>query len=466
MFFINHNNPDHVAVNSLTNVVFDNVNDEAMAQFDDPNPDWAIIKDCGLFPCTAPDNAIVKLNNATATGTNMPQVTGISSGVDFQIIANNAEAADNMSNCTLVSYWNAYKCFNTNLGQLMFESLDADRKDRMFSPIYYLGEGNSFNNTLNTFMDHCWDGHYTCQERLSRFPGMLELNKNYEIYFTGTQPANTRYTIEGASSPTDYLQIKIDFSKSIVYNVYANDVLISPYTYNRTERIVPAIRKAFCGENRFEESTFTYEFYLVRNCTVKLEAQDHLYGVVRLQMSLNDFFEDDFTNKLSFALGITTDKIKIVGAKEGSTVVSFYLTSDASDSTSKQNHLRELADLLASKHAQGTLDLGAPILDLVTEIVSSSGDTVTSDTGTYKKKEIDTIIYVLLAISGLALLLGITFGIYKTFKTVKSYKQIVNIDDTRYEKGNPKVSYNDQIYNSNMNSDPASLPEEFKSGNF
>lgn len=44
---------------------------------------------------------------------------------------------------------------------IVFENLDDDKMDRTFSPINILNEDIGFNNTLNSMMDHVWDGFYT-----------------------------------------------------------------------------------------------------------------------------------------------------------------------------------------------------------------------------------------------------------------------------------------------------------------
>ena len=44
---------------------------------------------------------------------------------------------------------------------LTFESLDDDRMDRSIQPIFIISEELGFNNTLNSMMDHVWDGFYT-----------------------------------------------------------------------------------------------------------------------------------------------------------------------------------------------------------------------------------------------------------------------------------------------------------------
>lgn len=63
---------------------------------------------------------------------------------------------------------------------LLFESLDGDKEDRMVSPIYLTlsdVSDKAYKNLLNSFMDHEWDGFYTGQHRLSRFPGVVKSGK-------------------------------------------------------------------------------------------------------------------------------------------------------------------------------------------------------------------------------------------------------------------------------------------------
>jgi hypothetical protein len=57
---------------------------------------------------------------------------------------------------------------------MIFESEDTDKWDRSMQPIYMKKEGTDMNNKLNSFMDHMWDGFYTGQVRLSRFPTLME----------------------------------------------------------------------------------------------------------------------------------------------------------------------------------------------------------------------------------------------------------------------------------------------------
>lgn len=86
-------------------------------------------------------------------------------------------------------------CKNKNIGQLNFESLDGDTMDRTISPIYITNEEHKFNNTLNSYMDHVWDGFYTGQKRFSRFNALVQTDWDYTVTTTGTQPGKMRYIL-------------------------------------------------------------------------------------------------------------------------------------------------------------------------------------------------------------------------------------------------------------------------------
>jgi hypothetical protein len=71
---------------------------------------------------------------------------------------------------------------------LLFESVDDDFKKRTFSPMIISNDKIRFNNTLNEFMDHTWDGFYTGQLRYSRFPSLIQTGYTYNVSYTGTPP--------------------------------------------------------------------------------------------------------------------------------------------------------------------------------------------------------------------------------------------------------------------------------------
>lgn len=79
---------------------------------------------------------------------------------------------------------------------LIFESLDSDNEDRTYSPIVITTSNSpSFSNVLNSFMDHEWDGFYTSQKRLDRFPTLVDAGWTYLVSYTGTQPIKQRFKL-------------------------------------------------------------------------------------------------------------------------------------------------------------------------------------------------------------------------------------------------------------------------------
>ena len=59
---------DKIPFHHFYNTKFNDVDDDSMAFFYDPPKKWAIVKDCGAFPCTAPNNIILSFSNTRYTG--------------------------------------------------------------------------------------------------------------------------------------------------------------------------------------------------------------------------------------------------------------------------------------------------------------------------------------------------------------------------------------------------------------
>jgi len=68
VFNINEYSSDYTPMMEFHNTVFTNVSDDAMAYIYTPPQKWAIVKDCGNFPCTAPENTILSFKNTTFIG--------------------------------------------------------------------------------------------------------------------------------------------------------------------------------------------------------------------------------------------------------------------------------------------------------------------------------------------------------------------------------------------------------------
>jgi len=60
-------------MHKFTNCKFNNVDDGSIAHFENPDPGWANLDDCGQFPCTAPNNILMTFTNTRYSGATTPQ---------------------------------------------------------------------------------------------------------------------------------------------------------------------------------------------------------------------------------------------------------------------------------------------------------------------------------------------------------------------------------------------------------
>jgi len=58
VFGVNHYASDMSPIHFFTNAKFTNVKYDAMIYVFDPPQGWAVIDDCGEWPCTAPSNMV------------------------------------------------------------------------------------------------------------------------------------------------------------------------------------------------------------------------------------------------------------------------------------------------------------------------------------------------------------------------------------------------------------------------
>lgn len=70
-------------------------------------------------------------------------------------------------------------------------------------------------------MDHFWDGFYTSQKRMSRFPAQILTNKSYTITYTGTPPKNMRYKLI-SDAATKGITIKVPYPNAGAYTIQVN----------------------------------------------------------------------------------------------------------------------------------------------------------------------------------------------------------------------------------------------------
>lgn len=362
---------DYIPPHKFVNSRFTNVSEMALIYLEDPNPAWANPTDCIEWPCTAPENVVLQFEQSKYSGNIMP-VKALQS---FQLVSDVAEAVDAYTMCTLRTYWSAAICENRNLGILLFESLDSDTEDRTVQPVLLTNDDTGYSNRVNSFMDHTWDGFYTGQKRLSRFPMQLETRGDYTLKMTGTPPSSMRFTLRAEMGA---VKIKIPYPNAGAYTVYANGVEKEYTPWDKDlGRHGELLKNKGCGENRFVGVENFLEFYLTTNCEIKVVPKDSIMISVRLDWTLDEFYADGgvttFTDRISAVLGVHSSQIKTVAVYQGSVIIQYFVEAAPEDENPARS--LKLAQLnFMDAVMGGTLSLGAPVIDAL-----AAGQTIKTD---------------------------------------------------------------------------------------
>lgn len=115
-------------------------------------------------------------------------------------------------------------------------------------------------------MDHVWDGFYTGQLRLSRFPAQIETGQDYTVNMAGTPPKKMRFNLAAEQGGT---KIRIPYPVAGAYTVKADGKSID---YTQWDESIGAPKKLSktkgCGENRYVGVDNFLEFWLTPNCEI------------------------------------------------------------------------------------------------------------------------------------------------------------------------------------------------------
>jgi len=100
-------------------------------------------------------------------------------------------------------------------------------------------------------MDTCWDGAYTCQLREQRFPGFIDVARNYTIEYTGTPPQKQKFSLY-SDTITQGTLLTIPYPDAGAYKVYNEDgSLAIPTDWNQNTEQWAVPSGSYCGENRY-----------------------------------------------------------------------------------------------------------------------------------------------------------------------------------------------------------------------
>lgn len=359
VIMINEWQSDYVPMHEFFDTKFTDVDDGAMIFMYDPPEKWAILDDCGDFTCTAPKNVLASFQGTKFDGVGPRWATA-----DFQLISNNSGISPYIEGCTGDKWMNVYVCEAEKLGILLFESQDEDKLDRSMQPIFVQREGTEQNNVINAMMDHVWDGFYSGQKRLQRFPILIQAERGsvYDLKMTGTPAKEMLFTLRSQVASAGST-IRISYPGAESRAIYVDGNLIQSNQWDDKKAQYGEIKQKFCGENRFIGVKNILEFYLTAECKLTIKPRNAIQTLVRMEWSMEAFFADGgtttFVDRLTSSLGIHASDVKIVSVYEGSLVVNYEISAPDGDVAALQAIQAKQDEMMSS----GSINLGAPVLE-------------------------------------------------------------------------------------------------------
>ena len=181
--------------------------------------------------------------------------------------------------------------------------------DRSVQPIYIQNFDHGFNNKLNSYMDHCWDGFYTCQKRRSRFPTLVYQGWDfYNIEYTGTPPNNQDFRLFGKAGSPGFL-VSIKYPNAGAYQIFdSNNKPVMHTDWDHSIKTWAKPTGKFCGEFRYEGVINRLEFWINTGCKLYVRPRDAIMLAIRLEFTMDEFFTKGgittFTDRMAGVLGI------------------------------------------------------------------------------------------------------------------------------------------------------------------
>ena len=362
---------DLVMEHRFQDITLENVATANFMHLMDAPGSWSALSDCVGFPCTAPDHVLLSFSgNITPRG-----ITNLGlPATPFQIIHKTDSLATDK--CTVRDEWNAYVCEGESLALLQFESKDPDTMERSVQPVFLkdTSTGGGIDVKLNSFMDHIWDGFYTGSRRLSRFVSLIRHKPQtfYNITYTGTPPLGQLFELYGAKAD-EFYKIRIDYPNPDMVQVFKDGKAKLPNAL--ADGVSKALKGDQCGENRWDPVASLLEFTIQgANCDLELRTSDSIQMSFRMQTTMTQFFAaggtDRFVQNLAASLDINTSRIRILGVYKGSVVVDTQIATEETAGTKDQqiSELTTVKDKVQTKVNDGSLDVGAPVLDFTMSV--------------------------------------------------------------------------------------------------
>jgi hypothetical protein len=482
VFKTNELAPDFHSVHNFKNLVLTRVLEDNLFFFENVRPNFDDFS-CGNFPCTGQNNVLFKVNNfkdskeafdsskiipnpkwsiSTSTTSTLTS-TSTSSVSKKYIVPNYSNSTNNiitnkptyplsdgmsfiiytpfqiLSSCTAVKQWNVLACSpQKKMGILFYENKEDEAKSRSIAPtnVIDLDPYETFNNKLNSFMDHSCEIGYPSFLRAPIFPSIITLNKKYNITFASTIPKLLKFQLFDADWD-DYSYTFETYTKPLSSSVYTTNegvvvtiqypspITMLIYNLKTGSEIKSKIWKdgenfndQTCGSSKWTPVKNTLEFFVSKdpNCILLLKPGNSVQVSIRMDISIESFFSNqnnlDMIYKIAAVLNIPSEQLRITNVIAGSTIVQTHIleqppatsitndnisTSASFNTTAPKVNLEGVVSNMVSKIKDGSIKLPGPVLDMSytisrTIIDPSSNSTSTNTTSSSTSSDLSSSI--------------------------------------------------------------------------
>jgi hypothetical protein len=301
---------------SIINSELQDSNKEKLFFFPTPAGSLGWLGGCGVMTCTGGNNTVVR------------DIDGKFLGAVSQVLPNN-DIGKNLTNCIRRNTWNGYECQGYTVGQIVFENNGRDATSKISFPVELRSRDGRFSNTINGQMEWAWNGAEPLNKRLNRFSGIIPYDLHYDLIYTSGAPGMTRYKIiqqQESGGDSRYYIFSTVFSLNMSVQVNTPRGIIDPIiTGSITDKIE-------CGRNSFNNIKNEITFIVTNDpgCVVGVKQLNSIKMNTRIEVTIQEFISTSgptkLINNLAATLGIDTSQIKIVGLREGSVIIEYFIS--------------------------------------------------------------------------------------------------------------------------------------------
>lgn len=362
---------DNTSYVTLKKVTVDNVSDENKFYFANHKRHRDTSAYCGMRDCTGNYNTLFLDEDGAFFGKKM------------QFFGNNRGAGSD-GDCTFFAEWNGHAC-NPEYMQLLVTR--GKNSGEIIFPLKLSIEDYPEGFAGEKKFKHETDSPVTVTN-------LVKKGRVTRLQTSGAMPSGMAYQL-----------LTSDHRDWAVFQVQAEDpstmVVLreNPFYSNGKEEMRPVVLRvgddldmtAFsndCGANHYDSATRTLHF-VVRgiHCKVTVEFANALELHTLLNISPEKFYDNDgvttFIDRIAALLGISIDRIKVVGLSSGSASGTTSLETSIRSATFLENDSRSPSDVRAELDkynsiieqaiADGTLDVDAPIMSTSGTVNASEG---------------------------------------------------------------------------------------------